>query len=450
VRIAVCTLGTSGDHNPYMAVALELARLGHQVECIVHPTYASAAAKLQAASADARDALPLAVHAAGTEYSEDYVLAHPELLHPRNAFYEIMRQLLLPDAVLQFREIERLNAEREIDAVVAHHIAFGPIWWAESRGVPLTLGWLAPISIMVPDGRGSMMPGFTWRTPLPLARAFRRVIPWLIRRELDAPMNATRAALRLPPQRDAMVRLPGTAHGHVGLWDEALRSPVAGDPPGLVTCGFPFLPSAAGAQLPDEVMEFLSGEPAPIACALGTTGGPIPLPIADLLAEACELAGRRALLIGDRAPANARGSHWLPFAPHAPVFERVPLVVHHGGMGTLAAVLRAGKPSVVLPLANDQFDNGVRLRGRGVAAVLDPRKTTPRAVAREIRKLLDDADAARAAALIGERVRASNGARRAAEAIENRRRMDWCQTPAGPDASGALSDTVSDPRSARR
>ncbi|HET8697793.1 MAG TPA: glycosyltransferase, partial [Gammaproteobacteria bacterium] len=371
-------------------------------------------------AASATGGTPLGVHVAGTEFSKDYILAHPELLHPRNAFYEIMRQLLLPDAVLQFREIERLNAERALDAVVAHHIAFGPIWWAESRGVPLTLGWLAPISIMVPDGRGAMMPGFTWRTPLPLGRALRRVIPWLIRRELDAPMNATRAALGLPPQRDAMVRLPSTPHGHVALWDEALRSPAAGDPPGLVTCGFPFLPSAGGAPVADDIGEFLSGDPAPIACALGTTGGPIPLPIADLLAEVCELAGRRALLIGDRAPANARGSRWLPFAPHAPVFERVPLVVHHGGMGTLAAVLRAGKPSVVLPLANDQFDNGVRLRGRGVAAVLDPRKTTARAVARAIRELLHDAGAARAAALIGERVRASNGTRRAAEAILNR------------------------------
>jgi rhamnosyltransferase subunit B len=91
--------------------------------------------------------------------------------------------------------------------------------------------------------------------------------------------------------------------------------------------------------------------------------------------------------------------------------------VHHGGIGTLAAVLRAGNPSLVLPLANDQFDNAVRLRGRGAASILDPRKAKPAAIAREIRKLLDDRLAADAAARLGERVRASNGARRAAEAI---------------------------------
>jgi len=408
LRIVVCTLGTSGDHNPYMAVALELARLGHDVECVVHPSYAKSAATLR----------PLAVHVAGTEMPENYLLEHPELLHPLFAFYEITRQLLLPDAALQFRELERLHAARKIDAVVAHHIAFGAIWWAESRGVPLTIGWLAPIAILRPDGLGSMVPGIARRTPKPLARAVRLAIPFLIRRELDAPMNATRASLGLPSQRNAMLRLLTSSHGHVGLWDEALRSRAHGDPPALVTCGFPFLAREGGEPpLPADVARFLSGAPAPIVCALGTTGGPIPLPIADLLAEGCELAGRPALLIGDRAPVSARSSRWVAFAPHARAFERAPLVVHHGGIGTLAAVLRAGKPSLVLPLANDQFDNAVRLRGRGAAAILDPRKAKPAAIAREIRRLLVDRAAADAAARLGSRVRASNGARRAAEAI---------------------------------
>jgi rhamnosyltransferase subunit B len=231
-------------------------------------------------------------------------------------------------------------------------------------------------------------------------------------------MNATRAALGLAPQRDGMVRLPTSGHGHVALWDEALRAPAAGDPPGLVTCGFPFLAREGGEPpLSPDVAAFLISDPAPIVCALGTTGGPIPLAIADLLAEACELAGRPALLIGDRAPAAARSSRWVSFAPHARAFERAPLVVHHGGIGTLAAVMRAGKPSLVLPLANDQFDNAVRLRGRGVAAVLDPRRATPAAIARAIRLLLDDRAAAAAAQRLAEPIRASNGALRAAEAI---------------------------------
>ncbi len=388
-----------------MSVALELQRQGHDVAAVVHPSYAKSAAKL-----------PLAVHIAGNEYPENYLLAHPELLHPRNAFYEITRQLLLPDAALQFRELERLHAARKIDAVVAHHIAFGAIWWAESRGVPLTIGWLAPIATLTPDGHGSMVPGIARRTPKPIGRALRWLIPFLIRRELDAPMNALRASLGLTAERNSMLRLAASRHGHIGLWDEAFRSPADGDPPGLVTCGFPLL-ETGDAPLAPEIAEFLAADPAPIVAALGTTGGAIPLPVADLVAAGCELAGRRALLIGDRPPSAARTSRWVAFAPHAPLFAKTPLVVHHGGIGTLAAVLRAGKPSLVLPLADDQFDTAVRLRGRGVAAVLDVRRATPAAVARAIGRLLDDPAAAAAAVRLGERVRASNGAKCAADAV---------------------------------
>ena len=93
------------------------------------------------------------------------------------------------------------------------------------------------------------------------------------------------------------------------------------------------------------------------------------------------------------------------------------LIVHHAGIGTLAAVMRAGKPSLVLPLANDQFDNAVRLAGRGVASILNVRKASAAAVGREIRKVLEDRVMAREADRLGALVRASNGARRAADAI---------------------------------
>ncbi len=226
------------------------------------------------------------------------------MLHPRNGFYEITRQFLLPDVPLQFEQLGRLQAARNIDAVVAHHIAFGAIWWAEERGVPLTLGWLSPAAVIRPDGHGSMLPGVARRTPKLLSRALRLLVPIILRRELDAAMNATRTALGLRPERNSMLRLLTSDHGHIALWDEALRSQAPGDPPGLVTCGFPFLEDD-GAALPAEIAEFLETDPPPIVCALGTTGGPMPLPVADLVAEACELAGRRALLIGDRPPTLA-------------------------------------------------------------------------------------------------------------------------------------------------
>ena len=298
------------------------------------------------------------------------------MLHPRNGFYEITRQFLLPDVPLQFEQLAGLHAARRDrrrrcppHRVRRRLVGRGARSPAHARLVESRRRAFGR------TGHGSMLPGVAWRTPKPISRALRLLVPIILRRELDPAMNATRTALGLRSERDSMLRLLTSDHGHIALWDEALRPQAPGDPPGLVTCGFPFLEDAAA--LPAEVAEFLETDPPPIVCALGTTGGPMPLPVADLVADACELAGRRALLIGDLT-ADLRSDVALGRvrASHARFREGADRRPPRGD-GTLAAVLRAGKPSLVLPLANDQFDNGVRLKGRGVAAILDVRRATP-------------------------------------------------------------------------
>merc|ERR1740138_515151 len=44
-------------------------------------------------------------------------------------------------------------------------------------------------------------------------------------------------------------------------------------------------------------------------------------------------------------------------APHEWLFPQCACTVHHGGSGTTAAALRAGRPTIVTPCFLDQFDN---------------------------------------------------------------------------------------------
>ena len=53
-------------------------------------------------------------------------------------------------------------------------------------------------------------------------------------------------------------------------------------------------------------------------------------------------------------------------APHAALFPRAALVVHHGGIGTLGQALRAGRPMLVVPWSHDQPDNASRVARLGV------------------------------------------------------------------------------------
>jgi UDP:flavonoid glycosyltransferase YjiC (YdhE family) len=60
--------------------------------------------------------------------------------------------------------------------------------------------------------------------------------------------------------------------------------------------------------------------------------------------------------------------------PHAWLFPRVSMVMHHCGAGTTHTAARAGVPSVPLPLGGDQTHWANRLASAGVAAKYISRK----------------------------------------------------------------------------
>ena len=53
--------------------------------------------------------------------------------------------------------------------------------------------------------------------------------------------------------------------------------------------------------------------------------------------------------------------------PHGWLLPQTSVVIHHGGAGTTHSAARAGVPSVVMPLAGDQFFWADRLQRLGVA-----------------------------------------------------------------------------------
>jgi len=77
-------------------------------------------------------------------------------------------------------------------------------------------------------------------------------------------------------------------------------------------------------------------------------------------------------------------------APHAVLFARCSAIVHHGGAGTTHTTVAAGRHSVIVPHAADQFFWADLPHDRGLAASPLPRpKLRAKALARRIRWTLD-------------------------------------------------------------
>ena len=142
--------------------------------------------------------------------------------------------------------------------------------------------------------------------------------------------------------------------------------------------GFPVFDSDTGAQeqLDPELEAFMAAGEPPIAFTLGSFAVYAP---GDFYRESMDAAlkmGRRALLLtGPGAPPPPHPSVMSrAYVPHSLVFPRASVIVHHGGIGTTGAALRAGKPQLVVPHLGDQADNGARIVRLGVGQMLQGKR----------------------------------------------------------------------------
>lgn len=172
------------------------------------------------------------------------------------------------------------------------------------------------------------------------------------------------------------------------------------------------------SPLPPELERFLASGGPPIYFGFGsvraseTTG--------QMLIDAARQLGRRSIIsAGWGALGVTDGDDCITIGDvnHARLLPRVAAIVHHGGAGTTTSAALAGRPQVVLPHLYDQYywAHRVRVLGAGVSGPQQQRLTTPRLV-RALRACLRRRVGERAADLAGRMSR--DGTRIAAERLE--------------------------------
>ncbi len=187
--------------------------------------------------------------------------------------------------------------------------------------------------------------------------------------------------------------------------------------------GYWFLDEADEWTPPPELEAFLNtGEP-PVCIGFGSMIDNNSEAMSRIVIQALQLCGRRGLLLGGWGQIG----HAIPdehvftisSAPHDWLFPKVAAVVHHGGAGTTAAGLRAGKPGIVIPFMGDQPWWGARIYEQGIGPVPIPAcRLNPENLAEAIQTALNDPSIRRIAARTGEKIRQENGLKNTVDIIE--------------------------------
>jgi MGT family glycosyltransferase len=107
-----------------------------------------------------------------------------------------------------------------------------------------------------------------------------------------------------------------------------------------------------------------------------------------------------------------------PFVPQADVLSNADLIIAHGGMGTVSDAIAYQVPSILTPLAADQFFNAYRLEEFGAGRVISKGHFDSDAVREAATSVLTD-DAGRAAVnQLRDSFRSAGGSKAAVSAID--------------------------------
>ncbi|HEX8604323.1 MAG TPA: glycosyltransferase, partial [Pseudoduganella sp.] len=147
-----------------------------------------------------------------------------------------------------------------------------------------------------------------------------------------------------------------------------------------------------------------------------------------LLAHCGGLSARQEVAL------QAAGATWVcAFADQQQVLARADAVVTHAGLNTVMDAIAARTPMLALPIAFDQPGAAARICHAGIGLRASPRFASPRHLAAQLRRLLQEPRFSRRLEPMADAVASAGGAARAADIVEQSLRLRTA-SPAGMTA----------------
>ncbi len=417
----MATVGSLGDLHPFLAVAQRLKERGFQLVIATHAEYREKVEALGITFYPVRPSMDELTRTLGLSRAD----MSRRAMH--NPFF-VYRALVFPYLRESHDDLARLI--NDDDTVVTSSLAFAARFVAEQRALPWLAIVLQPMMFLSAFDPPILDGGFG------IGRVLRRLGPRTAKIAIDTmsrlsrplfrPIDRFRASIRLPHGGDnPAFRGQFGAAGAIGLYSETMGRAQPDFPASTAVVGFTWFDSEDGRppNLSRAVREFLDNGAAPIVMTLGSVVSDIGHALFMAAINAAQQLGLRIVVLAGNDGAlqlASMASHDVfigNYEPHSLLFGRAAVIIHHGGIGTLAHALRSGRPQLIVPVLADQADNAARAEKLGVARIVRRSRFRPANVSAEIKHLTTDYRFGAAAKAIAARVSNENGADAAADII---------------------------------
>jgi UDP:flavonoid glycosyltransferase YjiC (YdhE family) len=399
MNLLIPTIGTRGDIQPYIALALGLQDAGYRPTLASHPEMRTLVESYDLPFAPIGPDIDLGLEAARIrEHSFNFMIG----------FSRVMK---FSFSILEAAHADLLALARTTDAIIVSHSAAGSIE-ADELHLPSVSVTLFPQAIPVNNPVDS-----------PVKKALLKIAGSLMGTMMTQPLDRIR-------QRVGIASM-----GPFGITSPQLNliplSPYVFPPnpywePRHQMTGYWFAPAPSDWQPSQELQAFLDAGDPPFIVSLGAMAisGKDTAQAADITLKAIAQSGVRAVIQGWQQvfkeippPPNVFAGGSLP---HEWLLPRAAGIIHHGGFGTTSAGFKAGIPSLAIPHIIDQFMWGQQINTLGVGPKPIARnKLTASSLAAAITQMQTDTAMRQKAADLGCQIRSEDGVANAVHLIEN-------------------------------
>jgi UDP:flavonoid glycosyltransferase YjiC (YdhE family) len=418
MKFVLAGYGTRGDVEPCVALGRELLRRGHEVRMAVPPDLLG----VPEAAGLAAVAYGMDTHALVDMHRDFWTALFHNSWNIRQVI-RLWREVWEPGIQSWEGMSTTLTSLADGADLLLTGISFqeGAANIAEHYDIPLVTLHTFPIR-----AHGQVVRIL----PAPLGRSAMTVLEWLHWRMTRKVEDAQRRELGLPKATGPSPRrIAERGSLELQAYDEVCFPGLAaewakwnGQRPfvGALTMESP-------TDADDEVASWIAAGTPPIFFGFGSTPAKTPADTLAMISAACAQLGERALVC----------SGWSDFS-HVPHFENVKVVgtmnyaaafpacraiVHHGGLGTTAAGLRAGVPMLIFWTAPDQAIWAARVKRLKVGSGRRFSAITQKSLVADLRTILDPQYVARAREIAPQMTKPAESVANAADLLEKLARL---------------------------
>ncbi|CAF3700402.1 unnamed protein product [Adineta steineri] len=382
LAIVILIVGTRGDVQPFIALGQALRAVGHRVRIATHETFRSFVRgnglEFYPLAGDPADLMSFMVKNSGIIPSMSSII-EGDVSKKRRSLADILASTWLAC----ISDDDETKASFTAEAIIANPPSFGHVHCAEKLQIPLhimfTMPWSPTTAFPHPLAKIDSSIGPKGKINL-YSYDVIEMLTWTGMRDITNNFRKKTLGLRELHTRQATNILTDECVPHTYCWSPSLVAKPSDWGAHIDVSGFFFLNlGTAYTNPPKDLLEFLcindDGSyknpklPPPIYIGFGSITGHDSRRILKVVVDAVNLTGYRVLLSGlatdaDQLPSNI---FRIGNVPHDWLFQYVSAVCHHGGAGTTAAGLRAGRPTIIVPFFGDQFfwGNVIEKNGAG-------------------------------------------------------------------------------------